>query len=87
LSLSALGGTSQGPMDRRLSACGNQGDRASSVSSGRAKRSRQSASKAEGVGKEPVQFTVVLPPTQRICRMDTALSAVMRLAHSWWRVV
>jgi hypothetical protein len=42
--------------------------------------------RALGVRNELVQLTVVEPPTQRPCRMPMALSAVLRLALSWYSV-
>ena len=83
ISLFTLAGTIQGPIDRRCSACWNQGDIASSVNSGNAKCSRQYLSVSDGVRNELVQLTVVDPPTQRPCRIAIALSAVLRLALSW----
>ena len=71
-------------MLRRCSACVNQGDRASSVMPLRANRSRQNASVSLGVRNELVQLTVVDQPTQRPCRIEIALSAVCRLALSWY---
>src|SRR5205085_10262957 len=83
-SLFSFGAVSHGPMFSRRSACSNHGAIAASVISPRPKCSRQYCRVGDGVRKELVQLTVVEPPTQRPCRMLIALSALLRVALSWY---
>ena len=82
-SLFSLGGTSQGVTLSRRSASSKYGSRAARSKSLRPKCCCQWLSVGSGVRKELVQFTVVEPPTQRPCRMETPLSVVLRLPLSW----
>ncbi len=83
--LFALGATVHGAIDRRASMRSNHGVIASASKPRRPNSRSQNASVAGGVRNELVQLTVVPPPTQRPCRMVIALSAVLRLADSWYR--
>ena len=81
-SLLALGATSQGRIDSRVSICANHGARSSTENPASPYSRCQNASVAGGVRNELVQLTVVPPPTQRPCRMLMALSRVLRAADS-----
>src|SRR4029450_598484 len=83
-SLFALGATSQGVVDRRVSIRVNHGARSSTPYPESPNSRCQNASLAGGVRKQLVQLTVVPPPTQRPWRMLIALSRVLRAADSWY---
>src|SRR5262245_37590211 len=80
--LLGLGGTAQGAMPRRRSILSNQDARSASPKPASLYSSAQWARVAAGVRKLDVQCTVVLPPTQRPCRMLIARSLVLRAADS-----
>ncbi|MNN24050.1 hypothetical protein D3C81_1374640 [compost metagenome] len=74
----------QGAMPRRASTCANHGAMSASLWPLTAWCAAQCASVCGGVRKLDDQFTVVLPPTARPCRMAMAPSAVVRAAASWY---
>ncbi len=81
--LFSLGGTSQGAIDRRASIRAKYGASSADDSPSTPCSFAHCRSVTCGVRNELVQLTVVLPPTQRPCRMPIALSAVLRPADSW----
>ena len=80
--LFGLGAIVHGAMASRASIRSNHGLRSSMPKPVMPNVCAQCASVIGGVRNELVQLTVVPPPTQRPCRIEIALSLVLRAADS-----